>query len=81
MFGQERLGEDRRFEKEEKMAVEEAAAELEKMAEALRKYGELTLTNNNEQITVSPSNEVQVTVDYVKKGKHHKSGFYFEWYT
>ncbi|WP_158736722.1 amphi-Trp domain-containing protein [Alteribacillus sp. YIM 98480] len=80
MFGQDRLGEDKRFEKEEKTSLEEAAAKLEEIASALRTQGKFTEKNENHQITISPSREVNMLLEYVKKGKNHKTGFYLEWH-
>ncbi|MFB4164529.1 amphi-Trp domain-containing protein [Alteribacillus sp. JSM 102045] len=79
MFGQERLGEDIRFEKENRSTLEEAALHLEEIAASLRKQGKTTVENGKEQITLSPSKDVRVSLEYVKKGKHHKTGFYLEW--
>ncbi|WP_240374445.1 amphi-Trp domain-containing protein [Bacillus piscicola] len=79
MFGQERLGQDAWFEKEEELALSEAAEQLEALASMLRTNKECTLTNQEESVVIAPTENVVLKIDYTKQGRESRAQFQLTW--
>ncbi|SFE93807.1 amphi-Trp domain-containing protein [Alteribacillus iranensis] len=79
MFGQERLGKDVRFEDEEELRLKDAAEKLETLASMLRSKGECRVANQEGETTITPAENVQLQIEYIKQGKEYQTAFILSW--
>ncbi|WP_077216031.1 amphi-Trp domain-containing protein [Bacillus kwashiorkori] len=69
-----------KFENEESQCVHEFATMLETIARKLKEDGKFVIAHGEDEIIVSPTNELSVELEYEVKGDKHSFEIEFEWY-
>lgn len=65
----------------EQQNVYEFATTLEKIAQKLKENGSFTFVQGNDQVEVSPSEQIKIEYEYTLKGDKHSFEIEFDWYT
>ncbi|QQK77859.1 hypothetical protein HUG15_21280 [Salicibibacter cibarius] len=80
MFGQERLEQTELYAREQELAANEAAAELERLAEALRTTGSFDfLQDDRTYVQAHIPSHITVNSEYLQKKQTHTVRLTFSW--
>ncbi|SDI44079.1 amphi-Trp domain-containing protein [Natribacillus halophilus] len=80
MFGQERLEQTELYKREEEQEIQEAAAELERLAAALRNSGSFEFfKDDGMRVQTHMPSRVTMNSEYVQKKSEHSVRLTFSW--